>query len=97
MARKFDIAAISYFSSGLVYFTALVRVSPECQSSCARKLGCIIHSGNYVRVSMNVSKKGCSDYYTNTATVDPSSLGTTELHAFNDPYNSTYIGHQVQH
>ena len=59
----------------------------------------IIDSGNYVRVSMNVSKKGCSGYSTNTytATADPSSQGTTELHAFNDPYNSTYIGHQVQH
>ena len=52
---------------------------------------------NYVRVSMNVSKKGCSGYSTNTATADPSSLGTNGLHAFNDPYNSTYIGHQVQH
>ena len=57
----------------------------------------IIDSGSYVRVSMNVSKKECSGYSTNTVTADPPLLGTNGLHAFSGPYNSTYIGHQVQH
>ena len=68
-----------------------------CQEIRLIPFPCIIDSGNYVRVSMNVSKKGCSGYCTNTATADPSSLGTNGLHAFNDPYNSTYTGHQVEH
>ena len=36
----------------------------------------MIDSGNYVYVSMNVSKKGCCGYSPNTATADPYSLGT---------------------
>ena len=64
MTGRFDIATISYFSSRLAYFTTCTRSSSSrmlvklCQEIRLIPFPRIIDSGNYVRVSMNVSKKG---------------------------------------